>query len=403
MLDPASGRSGRWDLALAEGKVIRVAREVSPQTAREVVDAEGCYVVPGLIDLHTHIYWGVSAISVDVEALWRTSGVTTWVDAGSAGAATFPGFRRFIMERAPVRILAFLNISTRGILGVTVVQGVPGECDDIRWCDLGWTLRVLEENRDRIVGVKVRAGRHPVGQAGIEPLQIAREAADAAGVPMMVHAGPPPPALREVMPLLREGDILTHSFRGPVPSILTRDGRIRPDVLEARERGVLVDVGHGGGSLDFGVARRAMGQGFLPDTISTDLHTLNLRGPVFDMVTTLSKFLNLGLSVEEVVARATWGPACALNLGGGAGTLQKGARGDVTLLSLEKGNFTFQDAVGNRLEGDRRLVVEGTVVGGTWVPLPGNAEQDEQRIRGGKSETARFYEDHTSREEEISP
>jgi len=366
LIDPADGRDGPYDVALKSGKVARVAPEIPATTAREVVDADGLYVVPGLIDLHTHIYWGVSALAVDVEALGPASGVTTWVDAGTAGATTFPGFRRFIAERLPVKVLAFLNISSQGILDITVA----GECDDIRWCNLERALEVIEANRDLIVGVKVRPSRNGVREAGIEPVQMAREAADAAGVPMMVHIGRPPPTLREVFPLLQEGDILTHAFRGPVPSILTREGTIRPDVLEARERGIFVDIGHGVGSLNFDVARQAMDQGFLPDSISTDLHTLNVHGPVFDLATTLSKFLHLGLSLQQVAAAATWGPARALRREGEMGTLLEGAQGDVTLMAVEKGEFTFQDVVGNQLVGDRRLVVKGTALQGRWVPVP---------------------------------
>lgn len=366
VIDPASEREGPFDVALKDGRVARVAPKIPTAESHQVVDARGLYVVPGWIDLHTHIYWGVSAIAADVERLSPRSGVTTWVDAGTAGAITFPGFRRFIIERALVQVLAFLNISTQGILDINVA----GECDDIRWCDLTRTLETIEAHRDCIVGVKVRASRNGVREAGIEPAWMAREAADAAGVPLMVHIGQPPPTLREVMPLLRKGDILTHVFRGPVASILTREGGIRPDVLAARERGAFMDVGHGVGSLDFGVARRAVEQGFLPDCISTDLHALNVNGPVFDLATTLSKFLNLGLSLPQVVAAATWGPARALRREGEIGTLREGARGNVTLLAMEEGRFTFRDASGNLLEGDRRLVVRGTVVQGRWVGVP---------------------------------
>lgn len=364
MLDPAANLDGRYDVALAAGKVARVAPGIPPETAREVVDAHGLLVVPGLVDLHTHIFWGASALAVDPWALAPSSGVTTWVDAGTAGAIAFPAFRRYVMEAAPVHVLAFLNISSQGILDITLA----GECDDIRWCDLERALAVVEAHRDRIVGIKVRASRNAVREAGIEPLHIGREAADAAGVPLMVHIGQPPPTLREVLPLLRPGDILTHVYRGPVASILTREGRVRPDVLEAQARGVLMDVGHGVGSLDFRVARQALEQGFLPDSISTDLHLLNVGGPVYDLVTTLSKFWNLGLSLAQVVAAATAGPARALRREGSLGTLREGAQGDVTLLALEEGEFPFRDAVGQELVGRRRLVAKGMAVAGRWMP-----------------------------------
>ncbi|MBC7223940.1 MAG: amidohydrolase/deacetylase family metallohydrolase [Anaerolineae bacterium] len=367
VLDPATGLDGPCDVALAGGKVARVAPDIPPETAREVVDAHGLLVVPGLVDLHTHIYWGASALAVDPWALAPSSGVTTWVDAGTAGAIGFPGFRRYVMEAAPVHVLAFLNISSQGILDITIA----GECDDIRWCDLERALAAVETHRDRIVGIKVRASRNAVREAGAEPVRIAREAADATGVPLMVHIGQPPPTLGEILPLLRAGDILTHVYRGPTASILTREGRVRPDVLEARARGVRMDVGHGVGSLDFQVARRALEQGFLPDSISTDLHLLNVDGPVYDLVTTLSKFWNLGLSLEEVIGAATAGPARALRQEGNLGTLQEGAQGDVTLLAVEEGEFTFRDAVGQELVGRRRLVAKGMAVAGRWVPPEG--------------------------------
>jgi len=364
VLDPAAGRDGRCDVALAGGKVARVAPDIPPESAQEVVDARGLLVVPGLVDLHTHIYWGASALAVDPWALAPRSGVTTWVDAGTVGAVAFPGFRRYVAEAVPVHVLAFLNISSQGILDITLA----GECDDLRWCDLERALAAVEAHRDLIVGIKVRASRNAVREAGVEPLRIAREAADAAGVPLMVHIGQPPPTLGEILPLLRAGDILTHVYRGPVASILTREGRVRPDVLEARARGVLMDVGHGVGSLDFRVAQRALEQGFLPDSISTDLHLLNVQGPVHDLVTTLSKFWTLGLSLEQVIAAATAGPARALGREGSLGTLQEGARGDVTLLAVEEGEFTFRDAVGQERVGERRLVARGMAVAGRWIP-----------------------------------
>lgn len=364
VLDPAAGRDGCCDVALAAGKVARVAADIPPEAARETVDARGLLVVPGLVDLHTHIYWGGSALAVDPWALAPASGVATWVDAGTAGAIAFPGFRRYVMEAAPVHVLAFLNISSQGLLDITLA----GECDDIRWCDLERALAAVEAHRDRIVGIKVRASRNAVREAGIEPLRIAREAADAAGVPLMVHIGQPPPTLGEVLPLLRTGDILTHVYRGPVASILTREGQVRPDVLEARARGVFMDVGHGVGSLDFRVARRALERGFPPDSISTDLHLLNVQGPVYDLVTTLSKFWHLGLALEEVLAAATAEPARALRQEGILGTLREGARGDVTLLAVEEGRFSFRDAVGQELVGDRRLVAKGMAVAGCWIP-----------------------------------
>jgi dihydroorotase len=321
-------------------------------------------VTPGLIDFHTHVYWGVSAISLDLAEVVPGSGVTTWVDAGSAGAFTFPGFRRYVMEKADVGVLAFLNISTRGVLHVTVVGGNPGDSDDIRWCDLARAVSTIEEHRDVIVGVKVRASLHPVREAGIEPVLIAREAADATGLPLMVHIGAVPPTLREILPVLQEGDILTHAFRGPVPSIVTREGTLRPDAQAAHERGVLFDIGHGGNSFHFDTARRLLDQGILPDIISTDLHELNWRGPVFDLATTLSKFLNLGLTLEQVVARTTANPAAALGRGGAMGSLREGMPGDVTLLRIEEGPITFRDATGGTLEGNRQVKVAGMIVGG---------------------------------------
>ncbi|NLE77458.1 MAG: amidohydrolase/deacetylase family metallohydrolase, partial [Chloroflexi bacterium] len=367
LIDPAAGRHGLLDVALCGGNVAHVAANLPPGSARQVLDARGCYVTPGLIDMHTHIYWGVSALGVDVAALWPGSGVTTWVDAGTAGAITFPGFRRYVMEALPVRVLAFLNISSQGLLDI----GVAGEYDDIRWCDCERAVAAIEAHRDCIVGVKVRPSRNGVREAGIEPLMIGREAADAAGVPLMVHIGRPPATLREIMPLLGPGDILTHVYRGPSASILTRQGEVRPDVLAARGRGIWTDVGHGSGSLDFAVARRALALGFLPDSLGTDLHTLNLRGPVFDMATTLSKFLALGLSLEQVIAAATAGPARLLGRAGELGTLAQGAAGDVTLLGLEDGRFSFRDSQGNLLEAEQRLVVRGMVVAGRPVTPQG--------------------------------
>jgi dihydroorotase len=365
VIDPLHGIDAVHDVGFANGQVAAIAPRLA-ETAAQEQDVSGLIVSPGLIDMHTHVYWGATSISVDATTVARRSGTTTMVDAGSAGAANFHGFRRFIIETAPLNIIAFLNISFPGIFAYSAPVMV-GECCDMRLIHPRECVRIVEENRDLIAGIKVRVGRVASGSSGIMPVELALEVAEEVQLPLMAHIDDPPPPRREVLARLRPGDILTHCFK-PFPNAPIRsDGEIWADVIQARERGVIFDLGHGGASFGFQVARAMLAKGFVPDVISSDVHVLNVNGPVFDLLTTLSKFYCLGLDLMSVLRAATSAPAAALrrpNLG----HLGVGARGDATVFEIAEGAFAYLDCFGETLEGRHRLVSKGVVQSGAWRP-----------------------------------
>ena len=264
---------------------------------------------------------------------------------------------------AATRIVPFLNIGATGMVSPTV-----GELEEIRHIDPVAALRTIEAHRDLIRGIKVRLSRDLVGANARVALARAREAGEAARLPIMVHVGDTPIPLADILAELRPGDVMTHCYHGREEGILDGRGAVTAAARGAAARGVLFDVGHGKGSFSFEVARRALAQGFRPGTISSDLHVYNLDGPVYDLATTMSKFLHLGLSLDEVVAMTTGAPARAIGRGGELGTLRPGAAADVTLMELREGPVTFEDTVGARVNGARRLVPSGAVRAGRWVP-----------------------------------
>jgi len=364
VIDPSQNLDGTADVVFADGRVKALGRDAHHARDAEVRDAKGLIVTPGLIDLHTHVYWGGTSLGVDAAALARKSGTTTFVDAGSAGPGNFMGFRRHVIEPAPVRILPYLNISFAGIYAFSASVMV-GECSDVRLLDLRECRRVAEANRDLVVGIKVRVGKGAGGSSGVAPLDMALEVAEAVGLPVMCHLDFPPPSRLEVMSRLRKGDVLTHCFR-PFPNAPSApQGGVREEILAARERGVVFDIGHGQGSFGFGTARAMLAAGFLPDVISSDVHSLSINGPAFDLLHTLSKFVVLGVPLPQVIRAATSAPAAAINRPE-LGSFRPGAVGDATLISIEEGEFTYHDVLAEPLTGNKRLAARGVVVGGKW-------------------------------------
>ena len=363
VIDPACGRDEIADVAFGDGKVSGFGRDLRAGGA-EIIDARGLLVVPGLIDLHTHVYWGGTSLGVDASEVARRSGTTTFVDAGSAGPGNFPGFRRHVIEASPLRIIPFLNVSFPGIFAFSAGVMV-GECADLRLLDPRECVRVVKANRDLVAGVKVRVGRNAGGASGAAPLDMALELAEETGLPVMAHLDHPPPSRLEVLSRLRRDDILTHCFR-PFPNApVEAGGRIREEVLEARRRGVIFDIGHGSGSFGFRTAEAMLAAGFLPDAISSDVHTLSINGPAFDQLVTMSKFLCLGMELVDVIRASTAAPAAALGRTN-IGRLEIGAAGDATLLEMAEGEFDYRDVLGETRKGQWRLNVRGLVVGGRW-------------------------------------
>jgi len=360
VIDPGQGIDARLDVAVAEGRIAALAEEISTQAARQVLSVEGLWVVPGLIDAHVHVHWGVSHYGVDPDLACLARGVTTAIDAGSAGAYTYPSLKRFIIGPARTRIYALLNIATAGMFAEEV-----GELEDLRLFQPTLTRRIARD--PHVLGLKARLDRIGAHQAA-DWLDRALELANELNVPLMVHIGSVYKmhnSLDELLPRLRPGDIVTHIFHGHPGGILEAEGRVRPCVWAAHERGVILDVGHGMGSFSFAVARAAVEQGLWPDLISSDVHTYSVGGPAFDLVTTMAKFLHLGLSPAQVIERTTLRPAQVFGLKG-LGTLTPGAVADITVLALEQGAFRLYDCVGEVETGTQRLAPRYVVRGGRW-------------------------------------
>lgn len=362
VIDPSQNHDGILDVAFTNGKVSGFGKDL--KGAVETRDVSGYIVTPGLIDLHTHVYWGGTSLGIDADEFCRTSGVTTSVDTGSAGPGNWAGFRKHVIEPSQARILAYLHVSFAGIYGFSKTVMV-GESEDVRLMAPAECAEVADANRDYIVGIKVRVGRHSSGDQGTAPLNMALQVANEVGMPLMAHIDHPPPSYEEVLDMLRPGDVLTHAFRPFPNSPATAQGTVKPAVLAARKRGVIFDIGHGKGSFAFKTARAMLANGFEPDTISSDVHTLCIDGPAFDQVTTMSKFLCLGMNLYDVVKTSTLNAGMALKRPE-YGSLKVGSLGDATILTVREGKFDYVDVLGEHLIGNQKIVSEGVVLKGKW-------------------------------------
>ena len=387
VIDPAQHIHGVRDVAVTGGKIAAVAEEIAEPSA-ECVDLEGRVLTPGWIDIHAHVYAGCTTWGIRADPLCLATGVTTVVDAGSPGWANFQGFRDTIAAPARTRILTFVHIC-----GIGLTYGPVGEMTDLRYADPERTAFVVQNWPDCCVGVKVRQGKSQVGENGVEPLRLAVRAAALSGTRVMVHIGmgvPLPDVLRE----LRPGDIVTHCYQGNGDTILGEGGEVIPEVWKARERGVRFDLGHGGGSFRFEVARKAIAQGFSSDVISTDLHAHSLNSPVHSLPETASKLLNLGIDLPEIVRQTTAAPAAAIGRGDELGTLKVGAVADLSAFDIQEGVFDFVDVRDDHQPGTRMIVPVLTVrAGRIYRPADLKDEVEETLRRAGemKAITARRF------------
>ena len=372
LFDGERRRFHKGDLLLAGGRITRIAEALEPAAGGQVLDAAGRLVCPGLVDLHLHCYFRGQVLGINADALAPVAGTTTFVDAGSCGALTFLGFRDYVIRPATARILAFLNISAIGLQSVGIDRNEVGENDDERLLHVAAAAEMIEKNRDLIAGVKVRMY---TGLRSLAPLTRAREVADRVRLPLMVHIASGMPPFREMLPLFRAGDIVTHIYHGGADALLDECDRIRDEFAEARARGVLFDVGLDRVHTDFEVARKAISQGFDPHLLSTDLTTSN-RHITEDMPTTISKFVGLGLTLEDALARSTLAPAAALGRSDDFGALREGLAADVGIFELCEEDHAFRDTYGHTITTRSRIVPWRTIRGG--VPLSPVVWDDER-------------------------
>jgi len=359
VVDPSRSVSSLLDVAVTGDRISRLAPDLAAEQADRVIDASGKIVTAGLIDVHVHVYAGVAGVGIwpDVACLER--GATTVVDGGSAGATTLAGFNRYVVERAQTRVRALLNLSSLGLVSMQ-------ELSSLGYADVERALRAIEAHRDIVLGIKVRMTSDIEGGQDARALSSALRLAEEASLPLMVHIGGSPTPLGRLLDELRPGDIVTHTYRAQ-GHILDRSGNVLPEARAARERGVRFDVGHGAGNFSFRIAERALDMGFLPDSISSDIHSRNVDGPVFDLATTLSKFLHMAMSLEQCVACATSQPASMFPFTEKLGSLEEGAEADIAVLDVVEGEFLLTDSGGDTRTASRKLVPVATVKGGQLV------------------------------------
>ncbi len=345
------------DVGIRGDVIAAVDRSLPAEGVCSTLHAAGQIVTPGLFDLHTHVCWGATYWGIEPDPIAKRTGVTTWLDAETVGGYSFPGFRRYVVEASEARVFALLNVSSIGLIAPTY------ELTDLDYCDLDFARRIVEANRDVILGIKARIDANTTRGVGLEPLRLARKLPDQVDLPMMIHIGKGPPSLDEIFTLLRAGDILTHCFTGQDHRILEPNGRLRDFVRRAWDEGLVLDVGHGTGSFSYDVAEQMLAAGMPQDVISSDAHQLSVQGPMFDLPTTLSKFLNLGMALPDAIERATARPARAVHRSDLL-ALRPGAPADVALFALQEGAYTFHDVFMAARGAKVRLVNKATIRAG---------------------------------------
>lgn len=377
VIDPSQDIRAKLDVAVTDGVISAVAPDIDPSGASRVINADGNIVIPGMIDLHTHVYEGVNQNGINPDLAGVRSGVTTVLDAGSAGCYTFGGFPSYVVPRAKTNIFCMLHISRVGLS----YQPDTSRREDI---DLEETVSVIKANKPLIQGVKIRAVGPGVPRMGVEMVRLAKQAATEGGVRLMVHIGDrsiadgdgtEPTITRQLLPLLDSGDIITHLFSGNPGRIIDGDGKVIPEILEAQAHGVFLDTAHGRQNFSFDVAKAALDQGVQPRSISTDMTPPGRMNTVHSMTEMLARFMALGFSLEEVIRMTTTNPARALGMEDTLGSLAIGRPADISVLKEETGDWLFHDTEGNTLRGDKALVPIVTVKDGEpyspdWGPRP---------------------------------
>jgi len=343
VLNPATKVNEKLDVGVTGDRVTAIRADLPRTNAKKTLDVTGCYVTAGLIDFHVHSYWGVNPYGCNLDSLCLATGVTTTMDAGSAGPVNFLGFRKLVFEQSKTRMLGFIALAQHGVLNT------PGELLNLDFADSNGAAETVGNNRDIGIGIKVRLHKKSIGENSRAALRLAIKAGEATKAPIMVHVGDTAIGMDEIADTLRSGDIITHCYTPQKPSIIDENGKLLPLVRKAKERGVIFDVGHAGGHFDFKLVERAMGEGIVPDIISSDLHGRLAQpgfGIVGDLPTTLTKFLPLGLSLEQILANCTVNPARAVGWQDRLGSLEVGREADIAVLQIVDEPTKLRDSVG---------------------------------------------------------
>jgi dihydroorotase len=375
VLDPSQGLRGKRDIGMRYGLIEELAEDIPAARSNRTLTATGKLAVPGLIDLHAHVFPYGSAIGIPADELVANQSTTTLVSAGDAGANTIAAFRRFIVPATRARLYAFVHIANHGLSGFPIP-----ELYNIDFAQVHAAARAIAENADIVIGAKVRMSENVIAKHGLEPLKRTILACERSGTgaKVMCHIGgvETPELMSQILDALRAGDVLTHAYSG-APNIggrftnIVQDGKLLPAAVEAKKRGVVFDVGHGGGSFDYTVAEAAIAGGAGPDVISSDIHVFSGNSPGMPYLTwVMSKFMNLGYTLEQVVTMATATPAKVINKMPKSGTLQVGAPADVSLLEVVEGPVGFVDTRDNKREGKIHIKPAGAVVAGVAFGRP---------------------------------
>jgi dihydroorotase len=364
IIDPKNHINAKKDVAIAAGKIAKVADDISAGQSKKIIDATGLYVVPGLIDIHTHVFVGTKAdkfadgiYSVSPDDFTFKSGVTTVVDAGTSGWRNFPQFKEQVIDKSQTRVLAFINIAGSGMSGKPLQE-------DLNDMNADSAALIIQKYKDIIVGVKIG---HYEG-SDWTPFERALDAGVKSNTPLFVECHLPQFRLEDQLKKMRPGDIITHSFEQVTERmpVVDENGKVRPFVLAAQKKGILFDVGHGGAGFWFSQAVPAFQQGLAPNSFGSDLHRFSMNAGMKNMLNIMSKYMAIGMSLEDVITRATWNAARSIKRED-LGNLGEGSVADIAVLSVQNGQFGFVDAAGNRLEGRRKLEAELTVREGKIV------------------------------------
>jgi len=369
VIDPSQALQQRCDVAFCDGRVAAMAADLPIETAQEVIDVTGLLVTPGLIDIHGHFFYRGWPGAVDPDQACLPAGVTSAVDAGSTGWGNYPALREYVLQQSHTRLYAFVHLCATGLTSLTARVG---ELQNLAFAQIDQAIRCIGDHPDNVLGVKVRIDSRATGEANALPaLAMARQVADATQSQMMVHVSNTPLPLIRLFDYMRPGDIATHILNGHAHGILDGNGRIRPEVHEARARGIILDVGHAGVHFDLNVGRAAVSQSFWPDTLSTDIHTPPPDRVVYDLLGVMSTFLALDMPLAAVISTVTKQAAAAIGKSNELGTLRVGSAGDAAVLELQEGDFTFVDAAGNQIQARQRLTALLTIKDGQrWRQPP---------------------------------